>query len=123
MALGIGMTIFVITQESWKQHLGHAVLITTLFVLLLFRGFLAWQNSPRYQSLRSGRMRAFPVLMGLMTLYSFNFQQYQARASSDVSRIASPTEVIIFNLVVVLAYAVFVGILAGKRKREFRSSH
>ena len=59
--------------------------------------------------------------MGLMTLFFFNRQQYLAQASSEVSRIASPTEAFTFNLVVVLAYAVFIGILIWKRKGEFRS--
>ena len=118
MALGIGMTVFVITQEAWKQHLGHAVLMTAILALCVFRGFLAWQNRPRFQSLRSNWIIAFPVLMGLMTLFFFNFHQYLAQAGSDVSNIVSPTVVISFNLVVVLAYAVFAGILVWMRKRS-----
>jgi Ca2+/Na+ antiporter len=121
MALGIGVAVFAITQESWKQNLGHAVLMTALFALVLSRGFLAWRNRPRYQSLRSGGIITFPVLAGLMTLFFFNRQQYWAQAGSDVSNIASPTVVIVFNLVVVLAYAAFIGILAWKRKTTFRS--
>ena len=54
--------------------------------------------------------------MGLMTLFFFNRHQYLARAGQDVSSIASPAEVLAFNLVVVLAYAVFVGILVWRRK-------
>jgi RNA polymerase sigma factor (sigma-70 family) len=116
MAFGIVMALWVISQESWKQHLWHAVLITAFFTLSLFRGFLAWQNRPRYQSLRSGWMIIFPVLAGLMTLFFFNRQQYLAQAGSEISRVASPTTIIIFNLAVILAYAVFVGILVWKRK-------
>jgi hypothetical protein len=71
--------------------------------------------------LRSGWVIAFPVLLGLMTLFFFNLHQYWARAGSDISRIASPTVIIIFNLTVILAYAVFAGILAWKRKAAFRS--
>jgi hypothetical protein len=59
--------------------------------------------------------------MGLATLFSFNFHQYQARAGSDASTIASPAEVLTFNLAVVLAYAAFVGILVWKRKAAFQS--
>jgi len=123
MALGIGLTVFVITQQSWKENLGHAALITSLLALILFRGFLAWQNRPRYQSLRPGWAMAYPVLMGLMTLFFFNFQQYQAHAGSDVSRSASPAEIIAFNLVVVLAYAMFAGILFWKRPSALSLSH
>jgi len=121
MAFAIVMAVWVITQESWKQHLGHAILVTAYFTLALFWSFLKWQNRPRYQSLRSGWVIAFPVLLGLMTLFFFNLHQYWARAGSDISRIASPTVIIIFNLTVILAYAVFAGILAWKRKAAFRS--
>jgi hypothetical protein len=122
MAMGIGMTLFVITQESWKQNLGHAVLMTAYFALAVFWGFLQWRNRPRFQSLRSSWFVVFPVLLGLMTLFFFNRQQYLAQAGSDVSRIASPIEFFTFNLVVVLAYAAFAGILAWKRKALFRST-
>jgi RNA polymerase sigma factor (sigma-70 family) len=117
MALGIGMAVFVITQESWRQNLGHAVLMTALFALFLWWGFLTWRNHPRFQSPRSNWINiTFPVFMGLMTLFFFNRHQYLARAGQDVSSIASPAEVLAFNLVVVLAYAVFVGILVWRRK-------
>ena len=67
--------------------------------------------------LRSGWIIiTFPVLMGLMTLFFFNRQQYLAQAGSDVSHTVSPAEVFAFNLVVVLAYAVFAGLLVWKRK-------
>jgi cbb3-type cytochrome oxidase subunit 3 len=121
MALGIVMTAWVMTQEEWKQHLGHAVLITAYFALALIWSFLQWRNRPRYPSLRSGWIITFPVLIGLMTLFFFNRQQYLARAGSDVAHTISPTEIFIFNLVVVLAYAAFVGTLVWMRKRSSSS--
>jgi len=121
MALGIGMTVWVMTQEEWKQHLGHAALITAYFALALIWSFFQWRNRPSYPSLRSGWFVVFPVLIGLMTLFFFNRQQYLAQAGSDVSSIASPAVVVSFNLAVVLVYAVFFGILAWKRKAAFRS--
>jgi Na+/phosphate symporter len=96
--------------------------MTAYFALAVFWGFLQWRNRPRFQSLRSSWFVVFPVLVGLMTLFFFNRQQYLAQAGSDVSRIASPTEFFTFNLVVVLAYAAFVGILAWTRKALFRST-
>jgi RNA polymerase sigma factor (sigma-70 family) len=118
MALGIGMAVFVITQESWRHNLGHAVLMTAFFALCLWRGVLTWRNHPRFQSPRSNWITiTFPVLMGLMTLFFFNRQQYLAQAGSDVSTIASPAFVIGFNLAVVLAYAALVGILVWMRQR------
>ncbi len=121
MAFGIGLAVFVISQESWKEHWGHAVLITSFMILCVLRGFLAWRNRPRFQSLRSGWVMAFPVLIGLMTLVAFNRQQYLAQAAADVSHLASQAEVLIFNLVVVLAYAVVFGIQFWLRHRELRS--
>lgn len=61
--------------------------------------------------------------MGVMTLFFFDRQQYLAQASLDISTAASQTEVITFNLVVVLAYAMLVGILAWKCKNKFGSNH
>jgi len=123
MALAIGMTLFVLSQESWREHLGHAVLITMFMTLVLFRGFLAWQNHPRYQSPRAGWMLASPVVMGLMTLGYFNFQQYQAHASSDASSLLSPAAIITFNLIVVLAYGLIIGMVVRNRKNEWSASH
>jgi hypothetical protein len=122
MALGIGMLVFVVTQESWKQHLGHAILMSTCMVICLVWSFLRWQNHPRFQSLRSTWFVYYPVLMGLLTLFFFNYHQYLARTNSDISRIASAAEVFTFNLVVVLAYAAFIGIVVWKRKALFRQA-
>ncbi len=119
MALGIGMLVFVVTQESWKQHLGHAILVTAFMALCVVRGFLQWQNHPRFISLRSHFFVVFPVIVGLLTIFFFNYYQYLARTSSDISRIASPAEVFSFNLVVVVAYATFVGIVIWKRRAAF----
>lgn len=117
LAGAIVWAVWVMTRQEWKQHLGHALLWAALVALLLFRGFLGWRNSPRFQSLRSGWLVIFPVSIGLMTLFLFNRQQYLARAGSDVSYIVSPAEVVTFNLVVTLAYASLVGILVWKRKK------
>jgi RNA polymerase sigma factor (sigma-70 family) len=122
MALGIGMLVFVVTQESWKQHLGHAILVTAFMALMVVRGFLQWQNYPRFISLRSAWFVYVPVLMCLLTLFFFNYHQYLARTSSDISRIASPAEFFTFNFAVVLANAVFTGIIAWKRKIELQST-
>ena len=122
MALGIGMLVFVVTQVPWKQHVGYAVLISAYMVLCLVRGFLQWQNHPRFISLRSAWFVYFPVLVGLLNLFLFNYHQYLARMSSEMPRIASAAEVFTFNLVVVLAYAAFVGIVIWKRKALFRQA-
>jgi len=71
--------------------------------------------------LRSVAFIVFPILAGLMTLFFFNRQQYLAQAGSDVARIAPPAVVIGFNLTVILAYAVFAGILVWLRRRRSAS--
>ena len=115
MALGIGLLVFVITQESWKQDPRHAVLITTYMVAAVFWGFLRWKNRPRFQSLR-GFVIGFPIFMALMTLAFFNWQQYLARLGGDVSRMMPAGQMVAFNLIVALAYAVLIGVLIWKRK-------
>jgi RNA polymerase sigma factor (sigma-70 family) len=115
------LAAYMIFQEPWKQDLVQALLWSAILVLCLFWGCHIWKNLPRFQSLRSGWVFASPIIMGLATLFSFNFHQYQAQAGSDASTIALPAEVFTFNLVVVLAYAAFIGILVWKRKAAFRS--
>ena len=115
------LAAILIFQLPWKQHLSEAILWSAGFVLALFWSFQIWRNLPRYLSMRLGWIMVCPVLMGLTTLLSFNFHQYQAQAGSDASAIASPTEVLTFNLAVVLAYVVFVGIIVWMRKAEVRS--
>ena len=115
------LAAFMIFQEPWKRDLVQAILCSAIMVLCVFWGYHIWKNLPRFQSLRSGWVFASPIIMGLMTLFSFNFHQYQAQAGSDAATIASPAEVLTFNLAVVLAYAAFVGIVVWKRKAAFRS--
>jgi len=115
------LAAYMIFQEPWKQDLVQSLLCSAILVLCLFWGYHIWKNLPRFQSLRSGWVFASPIIMGLMTLFSFNFHQYQAQAGSDAATIALPTEVFAFNLVVVLAYAAFVGMLVWKRKAAIRS--
>ena len=116
MALALVVSVVMIAQAPWQQHFGQAVLWSATWLLLLLWSYHAWQNRPRYQSLRSGWVVIAPVLMGLMTLFIFNLHQYQAQTGSNDSPLASPAEIFTFNLVVVLAYAAFIGILVWKRR-------
>jgi len=116
MAMVIGMGVLVLTQESWQRHFGHALLMTLLMAACVVWGLRQWQNRPRYQSLRTSSIVVVPALMGLITLFFFNLHQYQRPAGSDVSAAVSPADILMFNLVVVLAYAALVGIFAWKRK-------
>jgi hypothetical protein len=77
MAFALVASIVMIAKAPWKQQLEYAIFWSAVWILTLFWSYYAWQNRPRYQSLRSGRVVFFPVLMGLMTLFFFNLQQYQ----------------------------------------------
>jgi RNA polymerase sigma factor (sigma-70 family) len=118
----IVLAAYMMFQEPWKQDLVQAFLWSAILVLCLFWSYHIWKNLPRFQSLRSGWVFASPIIMGLATLFSFNFHQYQAQADPDASAIASPVEVFAFNLIVVMAYAAFVGILVWKRNAPLQSS-
>jgi hypothetical protein len=120
MAFLVVLTVIMIFQTPWKEHLDRAILWSSALLLALVWSFLKWQKLPRYQSLRSSWVVVSPILMGLMTLCVFNLHQYQAQAGTDAASSASQEEAFVFNLVVVSAYAAFVGIiLAWKRKESF----
>jgi RNA polymerase sigma factor (sigma-70 family) len=114
MALGIGLSVFVVLRESWKQNFGHAVLMTTYMVVAVLWGFLRWNNRPRFQSLR-GFVIGVPVFMGLMTLAFFNWRQYLSHLGADATHMMPTGEILTFNLVVTLAYAALIGVLIWKR--------
>jgi len=122
MAFALVVTAIMIIQSPWKQNLGQAMIWSAVAAVALFLSFRCWQNRPRYLSLRSGWVVAGPIAFGLMTLLSFNLRQYRAQASSAIVSAASPAEVIAFNVVVALAYALFAGILVWKRQGELRAS-
>jgi RNA polymerase sigma factor (sigma-70 family) len=123
MAFALVMSAIMVFSLPWKQQLGKAVLGSVTWVLVLYLSYRGWQNRPRYQSLRSGWVVASPIFFGLITLWAFNLKQHQAHAGSVISSAASPAAAMVFNVVVILAYALCAGILVWKRKSEFPSSH
>jgi hypothetical protein len=116
MALGLAISAVMIAQAPWQKHFGQAVGWAAAWALTMLWSYWAWRNRPRFQSLRSGWVIVFPLLMGLLTLFIFNLHQYQAQTGSNDLPLASPAEIFTFNLVVVLAYAAFIGILVQKRR-------
>jgi hypothetical protein len=56
-----------------------------------------------------------------LTLFFFNIHQSLARASFDLSHLASPIEMITFNITTILAYAAFTSLMAWQRKEAIRS--
>jgi RNA polymerase sigma factor (sigma-70 family) len=107
-----------------------AVIMTVGVAVSIYTGLLGWQKRPRFMPIRwEGPPPPgfivfpiiFPIVVGLMTLAKFDFYQYQVDAvGSNASNFTSPTEVLVFNLVVVSVYTAFtirtIGILAKRRK-------
>ncbi len=117
MAFGLGALVFVVLQESWKRHPGHAVLVTAYMTVALLWGFLRWQNRPRFTSFRNF-IFVFPMAMCLITLFFLDWQQYLAHLGGDTSRMIPLAEMLTFNLVVTLVYTALVGSLVWRRKTD-----
>jgi len=113
--------VIVILQAPWKQHVGEALWLSGGCGLALYLSLVVWQRLPRYLSLRQSWVVWVPVVMGLMTLICFNVRQYQMHAAAGLAAPASPAEVMGFNITAGLAYALFIAVLAWKRKNEIRS--
>jgi RNA polymerase sigma factor (sigma-70 family) len=114
-------------QKLWNLHLKEAVPLLVVWLLCIFMDFTNWKNSPRYAFRGTNSSVAIVLISGLITLLVANQNQYFARimdllhSGTNVSNAASPTALIIFNLVVILIYASFIGILVWKRKAALRS--
>jgi hypothetical protein len=96
--------------------------ITALILLLIWRlaasgmkncpRFIGW-SGPQFASLVG-----LSMLMGSVTLFSFNFDQRVAQAHPGVLMAASPAEVSAFNFVIVLVYALTIGVILWIYRRH-----
>ena len=135
--IGGAQPVFI---QAWKLRLKYPVVETSLiiaalimtagFILAITIGFLGWRKRPRFLQIHGDGPQPrsfvvfpimFPIIIGLMTLLVFDFYQYQVDAvGSDASNFTSPTEVLVFNFIVVLVYTAFsirtIEILAKRRK-------
>ena len=118
-ALRLVLAVFMLSLLPWQSHWGLALLGAVLFALLAFWGLRQWANRPRYQSLRSGWVMLSPVVIGLMTLFTFDRQQFATPPGTDPALIHSGATVLAYNLVVVLVCASLTAVLAWYRRREF----
>jgi RNA polymerase sigma factor (sigma-70 family) len=107
--------------QMLRNHDFRIAIVVSIFYALTF--FWAWRhlkNPPRlinWHGRRSGICLIdipMPILCGSMTLFSFN---RWSRAHPDLLSVASSAEVTAFNFIVVLAYALFIGILLWKCDR------
>jgi hypothetical protein len=109
-------------QKSWILHSGEALPLLTVWFLCLFLDFNNWQNSPRYKFRGINSSVGIALLCGLVTLLVYNQNRYISQiltltqSGKETSKASSPAVAIIFNLVVVLVYAIFIGILVWRRK-------
>ena len=108
--------LLMILQSPWKRHLGDALWRLAALALILLLAFRSWQNRPRYQSLRLGGLLWIAASCAGLTLFEYNSHQSLESARVPVSNIALPHAAIVFNAVIVLAYAVFTGMFNWKRK-------
>jgi hypothetical protein len=123
----LGLYAFMFFRSLAKQDLVSAIRqnlgIGVFCAGMMFLSFRAWRKRPRYWSLRSGWAATAPFVFGVMTLTVVDLQQYQAHARPDMEGAAPAAEVIAFNVVVVLAYALLGGMVARwKRRSEVGSS-
>jgi RNA polymerase sigma factor (sigma-70 family) len=118
------LVAMVLMQKSWRLHLGEALPLLTVWFLCLFLDFNNWQNSPRYKFRGINSSVGIALLCGLITLLVYNQNRYISQiltltqSGKETSMASSPAVAIIFNFVVVLVYAIFIGILVWKRKNK-----
>jgi RNA polymerase sigma factor (sigma-70 family) len=127
-------------SKAWKvraqQPVAEVVLIISLSIAVVllvvtpYTRFLQWQKCPRFGPIRGDGPPPrglvvfpilFPIVIGLLTLTVFDLYQRLANdGRHDSTLLASPAEVLVFNLVVVSVYTAFTirtfGILARRRK-------
>jgi RNA polymerase sigma factor (sigma-70 family) len=132
--------------QAWKVRLKYPAVEANFIFLIIatviapYTRFLQWQWRPRFGPIRGDGPPPrgfivfpilFPIVIGLLTLAVFDLHQSVANSGlHDPTTVASPAEVLVFNLVVVLVYTAFtirtIGILAKRRqssvgKNESRS--
>jgi RNA polymerase sigma factor (sigma-70 family) len=117
----VAVTLF---QMPWKLRFGQGMVIsaiTALILLLIWRlAASGMKNSPRFigwSGPQFASLVGLSMLMGSATLFSFNFDQRVAQAHPGVLRAASPAEVSAFNFVVVLGYALTIGVILWIHRR------
>jgi len=76
-----------------------------------------WRNRPRFWPMPLALPKGMVYSCGI-TLLGFNFHQYEAWRSAATG--ALPSAVLTFNLVVVPAYAAFIGIFMWTHKDKYR---
>lgn len=127
--------------QGWKARAQHPVaevclvialsIMTVGFAVAPYTRLLQWQKCPRFGPIRGDGPPPrslvvfpiiFPIVIGLLTLVVFDIHQHRVDAvASDAANFISPTDVLVFYLVVALVYTAFtirtIGILARRRKK------
>jgi RNA polymerase sigma factor (sigma-70 family) len=134
--IGVGHTFI---HQAWKMRLKYpaverafifaASIMTIGFFVGIYTGFLQWRKQPRFIPIRGDGPPPrtfvlfpiiFPMVIGLLTLANFDIHECLLNDGLHDSIIASPTEVVIFNAVIILVYTAFtirtIGILDRRRQ-------
>jgi RNA polymerase sigma factor (sigma-70 family) len=105
-------------QSAQKVHLGSLGGILFFAVAFLLMSFGGWRQRPRYQKPKLGWRIGLAFGMAAITLLMCNSPQ----SGFQVAGVTSPTVTMIFNAVVVLAYAAFAGFLWWKNRADAKST-
>ena len=122
MAFSLVIMAISIFRHLRNHDFGAAIVDSVIYALILFWGWRRLKNPARlfnFSGRRFWSLVSMPIVFGSMTLLLFNLGQWGARAHPNrfLISVASPAEVTAFNLIVVLAYALLIGILLWKRDR------
>jgi hypothetical protein len=119
MAFGLVLSVILIFEGPWKTDLHKAPLWLAYFVLTLLLSFLRWRNRPRFNYNKLAGPMGMVYMCGISLL---GFNLHQSQSWLGISNGTLPASVILFNLVVLLAYGAFIGIFLWKRKTDVLSS-
>jgi hypothetical protein len=80
------------------------------------------QTLPRYNLIRPFNMARVLLSAGAVTLFAFNFNQYEAHKHGKDAAILPPETVVVFNTIVASAYGISAGVFFWKSRKSPRIS-
>jgi RNA polymerase sigma factor (sigma-70 family) len=118
--------LVVVAVRAFRTGLWVTALLTLLIGgMFFFLAIRAWKHRPQYFiKFEFSKVVTIVALCGLFTLLQYNLGKYIrgiVAIASGAPVVTSLWVVVAFNVVVVLVYAAFIGILVWKRKSELRS--
>jgi hypothetical protein len=108
----IFITYLLIRTPAQTFHAGSWLGVLVFGAVYMLMAFGGWRQRPRYQKPKPARRIGMLAVMAAFTLVLCNGQHPELQASTAVS----PTAMMVFNAVVIAAYAAFAGILVWKNR-------